>query len=113
MAARRHHGHEGHVGHAAAGLGVPLGDPGAGVTFAVAQVVPGKRPTWGCPAQGITAVHVWTFTPTKKAVLVHTGEPWIGAPVDADADTANRQAALDTSLHAWVNNLKRGNESHA
>ncbi|WP_329582555.1 hypothetical protein [Streptomyces sp. NBC_01361] len=73
--------------------------------------MPGKRPAWGGPAQGITAVHVWTFTPTEKGVLVHTEESWTGAPVDAD--TANLQAALDASLHAWVNNLKDGSESHA
>ncbi|MER7201185.1 MULTISPECIES: hypothetical protein [unclassified Streptomyces] len=54
---------------------------------------------------------MWTFTPTKNGVLVHTEESWSGAPVGAD--TANRQADLDASLHAWVNNLKHGSESHA
>ncbi|WP_326773771.1 hypothetical protein [Streptomyces sp. NBC_01445] len=49
--------------------------------------MPGKRPAWG----GLAS--------------------WTGAPVDAD--TANRQAALDASLHTWVNNLKHGSESHA
>ncbi|WP_406103532.1 SRPBCC family protein [Streptomyces sp. NBC_01003] len=82
-----------------------------GITSTVKQVVPGKRLAWGGPAQGITAVHVWTFTPTKNGVLVHTEGSWTGAPVDTD--TANLQAALDASLQAWVNNLKHGSESHS
>ncbi|MET7517306.1 hypothetical protein ABZS88_28225 [Streptomyces sp. NPDC005480] len=41
---------------------------------------------------------------------VHTEESWTGAPVGAD--TANLQAALDASLHAWVNNPKHRSESH-
>ncbi|MFI9773102.1 hypothetical protein ACIHCV_00060 [Streptomyces sp. NPDC051956] len=82
-----------------------------GITSTVRQVVPGKRLAWGGPAQGITAVHVWTCTPTKNGVLVHTEESWTGAPVDTD--TANLQAALDASLRAWVNNLKHGSEGHS
>lgn len=71
----------------------------------------GERPARRGPAQGITAVHTWTFTPTKNRVRVHTEESWTGAPVGAD--TANLQAALDASLHAWVNNPKHRSESHA
>ncbi|MER6303711.1 SRPBCC family protein [Kitasatospora sp. NPDC001539] len=82
---------------------------GLDITSTVRQVDHGRRLAWGGPAQGITAVHVWTFTPTRNGVLVHTEESWNGAPV-----TANRaalQSALDDSLHNWLTNLKREAES--
>lgn len=56
------------------------------------------------PAQGIIAVHVWTFTPRRDGVHVHTEESWAGAPVEADVPAL--QAALDASLDAWLHNLK-------
>jgi hypothetical protein len=65
----------------------------------------------GGPAQGNTAVHVWTFTPAWNGVLVHTEEPWTGAPVLAQQ--AAPQAALDNSLHNWVGNLKHEAETRA
>ncbi|MEU3518274.1 SRPBCC family protein [Streptomyces sp. NPDC006654] len=82
---------------------------GLDITSTVKQVRPGKRLAWGGPAQGITAVHVWTFTPTKDGVLVHTEESWTGAPVTANQATL--QTALDNSLHNWVNNLKHQAET--
>ncbi|MEV5746291.1 SRPBCC family protein [Actinoallomurus sp. NPDC052308] len=84
---------------------------GLSITSTVKQVDYGKRLAWGGPAQGITAVHVWTFTPTSDGVLVHTEESWTGDPVTANQ--AALQAALDNSLHNWVNNLKHEAESQA
>ena len=84
---------------------------GLSITSTVKQVEYGKRLAWGGPAQGITAIHVWTFTPTHGGVLVHTEESWDGAPVVADQ--AALQAALDNSLHNWVNNLKHEAEAQA
>ncbi|MED7948795.1 SRPBCC family protein [Streptomyces sp. BE303] len=84
---------------------------GLDITSTVKQVEPGRRLVWGGPAQGITAVHVWTFTPTCDGVLVHTEESWTGKPVLANK--AVLQAALDTSLHNWVTNLKHEAEAQA
>jgi Polyketide cyclase / dehydrase and lipid transport len=84
---------------------------GLSITSTVKQVDHGKRLAWGGPAQGITAVHVWTFTPTSDGVLVHTEESWTGDPVVANQ--AVLQAALDNSLHNWVNNLKHQAETEA
>jgi len=78
---------------------------GLHVTSTVKQVIPRRRVVWGGPGNGITAVHVWTFTPVRGGVLVHTEESWTGAPVEADVPYA--QAALDASLTAWLENLKR------
>ncbi|MGV9344441.1 SRPBCC family protein [Streptomyces spiralis] len=82
---------------------------GLNITSTVKQVDYGKRLAWGGPAQGITAIHVWTFTPTTDGVLVHTEESWTGDPVTANEATL--QTALDNSLHNWVNNLKHQAES--
>ncbi|MEU7410011.1 SRPBCC family protein [Streptomyces sp. NPDC042638] len=84
---------------------------GLDITSTVKQVRPGKRLVWGGPAQGITAVHVWTFTPTRDGVLVHTEESWTGEPVVANQ--AVLQAALDKSLHDWVDNLRHEAEAQA
>ncbi|MFF8997158.1 SRPBCC family protein [Streptomyces achromogenes] len=84
---------------------------GLDITSTVKQTDYGKRLVWGGPAQGITAVHVWTFTPTRNGVLVRTEESWSGAPVLADQ--AALQAALDNSLRKWVNNLKHEAETRA
>lgn len=54
---------------------------------------------------------MWTFTPTAHGVLVHTEESWTGAPVEANQ--AALQAALDNSLHNWVNNLKHEAETQS
>lgn len=84
---------------------------GLDITSTVRQADHGRRLAWGGPAQGITAVHVWTFTPTRDGVLVHTEESWTGAPVDANRDAL--QAALDDSLRNWLGNLKREAEARA
>ncbi|MFF0018466.1 SRPBCC family protein [Streptomyces sp. NPDC005374] len=82
---------------------------GLDITSTVKKVKHGKCLAWGGPAQGIDAIHVWTFTPVKDGVLVHTEESWTGAPVVAN--TAFLQTALDASLQNWVNNLKNKSES--
>ncbi|MGW5276601.1 SRPBCC family protein [Streptomyces sp. NPDC004044] len=84
---------------------------GLDITSTVKQVEHGKCLAWGGPAQGINAIHVWTFTPIKDGVLVHTEESWTGAPVVAD--TTALQTALDASLQNWVNNLKHESESRS
>jgi hypothetical protein len=82
---------------------------GLDITSTVKQADHGKRLAWGGPAQGITAIHVWTFTPTRDGVLVHTEESWTGAPVVANQGAL--QAALDNSLHNWITNLKNQAET--
>ncbi|MET9884702.1 SRPBCC family protein [Streptomyces sp. NPDC006430] len=82
---------------------------GLDIVSTVRQADHGRRLAWGGPAQGITAIHVWTFTPTRDGVLVRTEESWTGAPVLAHQ--AALQAALDQSLHHWVTNLKHRAET--
>lgn len=82
---------------------------GLDITSTVQEVRPNRRIVWGGPANGITAVHAWTFTPTSDGVLVHTEESWAGAAVEADPATA--QAALDASLRNWLLNLRAEVES--
>ncbi|BBC98670.1 SRPBCC family protein [Streptomyces griseofuscus] len=84
---------------------------GLDITSTVKKVEHDKCLAWGGPAQGIDAIHVWTFTPTADGVLVRTEESWTGAPVVAN--TAYLQAALDNSLQNWVNNLKHEAEAQA
>ncbi|MDT0609051.1 SRPBCC family protein [Streptomyces lancefieldiae] len=75
------------------------------ITSTLKQAQPGRPIVWGGPAQGITAVHMWTFTQAKDGVHVHTEESWTGDPVTAD--TAYLQRALDASLDDWLHNLKQ------
>ncbi|MET8451972.1 SRPBCC family protein [Streptomyces sp. NPDC005209] len=63
------------------------------------------RILWGGPAHGITGVHEWTFTEDGDGVVLRTRESWAGAPVDTDRD--NLAAALDDSLSAWLDALKK------
>ncbi|MEU8512912.1 SRPBCC family protein [Kitasatospora sp. NPDC048722] len=84
---------------------------GLNITSTVKTVGHGTCLAWGGPAQGITAIHVWTFTPTRDGILVHTEESWTGAPVLANRTVL--QAALDNSLRNWVNNLKHEAETRA
>ncbi|WP_162794991.1 SRPBCC family protein [Nonomuraea lactucae] len=81
------------------------------ITSTVRQVRPLRRLVWGGPANGITGVHVWTFTPTKKGVLVCTEESWAGKPVDADIPGA--QKLLRQSLVTWLQHLKEASEARA
>ena len=67
-----------------------------------------RRIVWGGPAQGIVAVHIWTFDEQADGVLVRTAESWEGDPVAAQPETM--QAALDGSLRTWLEILKRAAE---
>lgn len=69
-----------------------------------------RRIVWDGSAQGIDAVHVWTFSPTDDGVLVETEESWDGEPVRAQAATL--QPLLDAALRAWLKNLKRAAEAN-
>lgn len=84
---------------------------GLEVTSTVYELVPAERITWGGPAQGITGIHVWTFTAREDGTEVMTEESWSGQPVDAQRD--DLQAALDGSLQAWLDNLKLAAEATA
>jgi hypothetical protein len=64
---------------------------------------------WGGTAGGITGIHEWIFTQTPADVHVTKQESFAGQPVEAD--TTSMQAILDTSLAAWLNNLKAAAES--
>jgi uncharacterized protein YndB with AHSA1/START domain len=66
------------------------------------------RILWGGPAHGITGVHEWTFTEDGDGVVVRTRESWAGAPVEADRE--NLAAALDESIVAWLDALKKAAE---
>ena len=81
------------------------------ITSTVGEVVPERRIVWSGPAQGITAVHVWTFTPVQDGVLVKTEESWDGAPVRERLEFM--QGALDASLKSWLASLKREAEARA
>jgi uncharacterized protein YndB with AHSA1/START domain len=82
---------------------------GLDITSTVEEFDPPRRIAWGGPAQGIVAVHVWMLEPQDDGVLVRTEESWEGEPVDAQPEAL--QGALDASLRAWLENLKRAAES--
>ena len=84
---------------------------GLDITSTVEEIEAPHRIVWGGPAQGIVAVNVWSLEPTDDGVLVRTEESWEGEPVEAQAETL--QGALDGSLRAWLENLKRAAESAA
>lgn len=84
---------------------------GLDITSTVEEVDAPRRIVWGGPAQGIAAVHVWTFEEQDGAVLVRTAESWEGDPVAAQPEAL--QAALDASLRAWLENLKRTAEGRS
>jgi len=66
------------------------------------------RTLWGGPAAGITGVHEWVFSETPDGVHVTTQESWAGQPVEADI--TRMRTVLDTSLAAWLKNLKAAAE---
>jgi uncharacterized protein YndB with AHSA1/START domain len=84
---------------------------GLDITSTVEEIDPPRRIAWGGPAQGILAVHVWTLEPQDDGVLVRTAESWEGDPVTAQTETL--QGALDASLRAWLENLKRTAEERS
>jgi hypothetical protein len=60
---------------------------GLDITSTVEEVDPPRRIVWGGPAQGIIAVHVWTFDERGDGVLVRTAESWEGDAVTAQPET--------------------------
>jgi Polyketide cyclase / dehydrase and lipid transport len=67
------------------------------------------RVLWGGTAGGITGVHEWVFSETPAGVHVTTAESFAGEPVEADV--TGMQSALDSSLAAWLGDLKAAAES--
>jgi uncharacterized protein YndB with AHSA1/START domain len=78
---------------------------GLDITSTVEEVDSPHRIVCGGPAQGIVLVHVWTFDEQGDSAIVRTAESWEGDPVTAQPETM--QTALDGSLRAWLENLKR------
>ena len=81
------------------------------ITSTVEEVDAPRRIVWGGPAQGIVAVHVWTLETQGDGVVVRTAESWEGEPVEAQVESL--QGALDGSLRAWLENLKRTAEQRS
>lgn len=79
------------------------------VTSTIYEVEHRARTLWGGAAQGIMGTHEWVFEPTEEGVRVATTESFAGDPVEADP--AGLQAALDTSLTAWLARMKAQAES--
>ena len=77
---------------------------GLSIESTIQEIDPPRRIVWSGPAQGITAIHLWTMTPSVKGVVVHTEESWEGDPVRAQPK--EMQQALDGSLRAWLQSLK-------
>ena len=77
---------------------------GLSIESTIQEIDPPRRIVWSGPAQGITATHVWTMTPSVDGVVVRTEESWDGDPVHAQPK--EMQQALDGSLRAWLESLK-------
>jgi uncharacterized protein YndB with AHSA1/START domain len=84
-------------------------DSGLQITSTIQEVEPNRRIVWSGPAQGISAVHVWEFTPTATGVHVHTEESWAGEGLEAQAKYL--QPLLDQSLTEWLDLLKARSEA--
>jgi uncharacterized protein YndB with AHSA1/START domain len=82
---------------------------GLSIESTIQEIDPPRRIVWSGPAQGITAIHVWTMTPSEDGVLVHTAESWNGDPVRAQPK--EMQQALDSSLRGWLQSLKHEAEA--
>jgi uncharacterized protein YndB with AHSA1/START domain len=73
---------------------------GLDITSTIYEIEPCRRIVWGGTGNGITGVHLWTFTEG----LVRTEESWDGEPIRANIPAM--QSALDASLDAWLKYLK-------
>jgi hypothetical protein len=78
---------------------------GLAISSTISEVIPGRRIVWSGTVNGILGIHQWTFTPISDGVLIHTEESWEGVPVEERA--TELQMALDSSLEAWLEHLKR------
>jgi hypothetical protein len=83
---------------------------GMALTSTVYAINANSRILWGGTANGITAIHEWTFTDTPNGVHVTTTESFAGDAVSADA--SNMQALLDQSLLSWLQQLKAAAEGN-
>jgi uncharacterized protein YndB with AHSA1/START domain len=45
---------------------------GLSIESTIREIEPPRRIVWSGPAQGITAIHLWTMTPSENGVRVHT-----------------------------------------
>jgi uncharacterized protein YndB with AHSA1/START domain len=84
---------------------------GMAISSTVEAFEPPHRIVWGGAAGGIVAVHAWTLEEQGDGVLVRTEESWEGEPVSASPEAM--QSALDASLRAWLENLRRAAENRA
>ena len=84
---------------------------GLSIESTIQEIDAPRRIVWSGLAHGITAIHVWTMTPSEDRVLVHTEESWDGDPVRAEPE--QMQQALDDSLRAWLQSLKHKAEAQA
>jgi uncharacterized protein YndB with AHSA1/START domain len=82
---------------------------GLSIESTIREIDPPRRIVWSGPAQGITAIHVWTMTPSEDGVRVHTEESWDGDSVHAQREELQR--ALDDSLRGWLQSLKHKAEA--
>ena len=82
---------------------------GLSIESTIQEIDAPRRIVWSGLAQGITAIHSWTMTPSEDRVLVHTEESWDGDPVRAEPE--EMQQALDGSLRAWLQSLKHKAEA--
>lgn len=81
---------------------------GMAISSTVEALDPPHRIVWGGAAGGIVAVHAWTLEEQDDGVLVRTEESWEGEPVSANTEAM--QGALEASLRAWLENLRRAAE---
>jgi hypothetical protein len=84
---------------------------GLSIESTIQEIDAPRRIVWSGLAQGITAIHAWTITPSEDRVLVHTEESRDGDPVRAQPE--EMQQALDGSLRAWLQSLKHKAEAQA
>ena len=78
---------------------------GLDITSTVRELQRPRRIVWDGPANGIFAVHLWTFERRNASTIVRTAESWAGPPIEKRVEEMQR--ALNSSLHAWLANLKR------
>ena len=70
-----------------------------------------ERVAWSGVSNGVTGVHVWTFTPHADGVLVRTEESWEGDALPREHEDIQR--ALDDFLVGWLAHLKSLAESRS
>jgi uncharacterized protein YndB with AHSA1/START domain len=83
---------------------------GMDITSTVYAIDDRSRILWGGDANGIAAIHEWTFNDTADGTHVTTTESFAGDPVVADVDSM--RALLDQSLRSWLGLLKAAAEQH-